>query len=105
MDGGYNCFKRFFVTGLRNFGADNNKDLAASLTGKVKTVFQLLAIILALVGTYNFGDFVTQSLVMTPIELLINIGMSVSVAAAVLATVWSLIDYIARFKDSVKVDE
>lgn len=95
----------FFVTGLRNFGADSNKDLAASLTGKVKTVFQLLAIILALVGTYNFGDFVTQSLVMTPIELLINIGMSVSVAAAVLATVWSLIDYIARFKDSVKVDE
>ena len=95
----------FFVTGLRNFGADNNKDLAASLTGKVKTVFQLLAIILALFGTYNFGDFVTQSLVMTPIELLINIGMSVSVAAAVLATVWSLIDYIARFKDSVKVDE
>lgn len=95
----------FFVTGLRNFGADNNKDLAASLTGKVKTVFQPLAIILALVGTYNFGDFVTQSLTMTPIELLINIGMSVSVAAAVLATVWSLIDYIARFKDSVKVDE
>lgn len=95
----------FFVTGLRNFGADNNKDLAASLTGKVKTVFQLLAIILALIGTYNFGDFVTQSLTMTPIELLINIGMSVSVAAAVLATVWSLIDYIARFKDSVKVDE
>ena len=95
----------FFVTGLRNFGADNNKDLAASLTGKVKTVFQLLAIILALVETYNFGDFVTQSLVMTPIELLINIGMSVSIAAAILATVWSLIDYIARFKDSVKVDE
>lgn len=95
----------FFVTGLRNFGADKEKDLAASLSGKVKTVFQLLAVILALVGTYNFGDFVTQSLVMTPIELLINVGMTVSVAAAVLATVWSLIDYIARFKDTVKVDE
>lgn len=95
----------FFVTGLRNFGADKEKDLAASLSGKVKTVFQLLAVILALVGTYNFGDFVTQSLVMTPLELLINVGMTVSVAAAVLATVWSLIDYIARFKDTVKVDE
>lgn len=95
----------FFVTGLRNFGADKEKDLAASLSGKVKTVFQLLAVILALVGTYNFGDFVTQSLVMTPFELLINVGMTVSVAAAVLATVWSLIDYIARFKDTVKVDE
>lgn len=95
----------FFVTGLRNFGADKSKDLAASLSGKVKTVFQLLAVILALVGTYNFGDFVTQSLVMTPIELLINVGMTVSAAAALLATVWSLIDYIARFKDTVKVDE
>lgn len=95
----------FFVTGLRNFGADKEKDLAASLSGKVKTVFQLLAVILALAGTYNFGDFVTQSLVMTPLELLINVGMTVSVAAAVLATVWSLIDYIARFKDTVKVDE
>ena len=95
----------FFVTGLRNFGADKSKDLAASLSGKVKTVFQLLAVILALVGTYNFGDFVTQSLVMTPLELLINVGMTVSLAAAVLATVWSLIDYIARFKDTVKVDE
>lgn len=95
----------FFVTGLRNFGADKEKDLAASLSGKVKTVFQLLAVILALVGTYNFGDFVSQSLVMTPLELLINVGMTVSVAAAVLATVWSLIDYIARFKDTVKVDE
>lgn len=95
----------FFVTGLRNFGADKSKDLAASLSGKIKTVFQLLAVILALAGTYNFGDFVTQSLVMTPIELLINVGVTVSVAAAVLATVWSLIDYIARFKDTVKVDE
>ena len=48
----------FFVTGLRNFGADKKQDLAASLSGKVKTVFQLLAVILALVGTYNFGDFI-----------------------------------------------
>lgn len=95
----------FFVTGLRNFGADKKKDLAASLSGKIKTVFQLLAVILALVGTYNFGDFVTESLVMTPVELLINVGMTVSVAAAVLATVWSLMDYIVRFKDTVKVDE
>lgn len=95
----------FFVTGLRNFGADKEKDLSASLSGKIKTVFQLLAIILALVGTYNFGDFITNSLVMTPIDLLINIGMTVSVAVSVLATVWSLIDYIARFKDTINIEE
>lgn len=95
----------FFVTGLRNFGADKEKDLSASLSGKIKTVFQLLAIILALVGKYNFGDFITSSLVMTPIDLLINIGMTVSVAVSILATVWSLIDYIARFKDTINIEE
>ena len=42
---------------------------------------------------------------MTPMELLINVGMTVSVAVSVLATVWSLIDYIARFKDTINVDE
>ena len=47
----------FFVTGLRNFGADKKKDLAASLSGKIKTIFQLLAIILALVDKYSFADF------------------------------------------------
>lgn len=95
----------FFVTGLRNFGADKNSDLAASLSGKVKTVFQLVAIIFALIGKYNFGDFVTMSISMTPLELFVNVTMTVSVAAAVLATAWSLIDYIFRFKDTVKVDE
>lgn len=95
----------FFVTGLRNFGADKNSDLGASLSGKVKTVFQLLTIILAIVGKYNFGDFTTMSITMTPLDLFVNICMTVSVAATVLATVWSLIDYIFRFKDTVKVDE
>ena len=42
---------------------------------------------------------------MTPIDLLINIGMTVSVAVSILATVWSLIDYIARFKDTINIEE
>ena len=95
----------FFVTGIRNFGADKKQDLAAGLSGKVKTVFQLLAIVFALVGTYKFGDFVTESLVMTPLELFVNVAMTVCVGAAVLATVWSLVDYIIRFKDAIKVNE
>lgn len=94
-----------FVTGLRNFGADKNQDLAASLSGKIKTVFQLFAIVFALIGTYNFGDFITKSFIMSPLELFINVAMTVCVAAAVLSTAWSLVDYFLRFKDFVKVDE
>ena len=51
------------------------------------------------------GDFVTESLVMTPLELFVNVAMTVCVGAAVLATVWSLVDYVIRFKDAIKVDE
>ena len=95
----------FFVTGLRNFGADKKKDLAASLSGKIKTIFQLLAIILALVDKYSFADFMEYSMVMSKFYLCVNIAMTVCVSAAILATLWSLVDYVIRFKDDIKVDE
>lgn len=95
----------FFVTGLRNFGADKKKDLAASLSGKIKTIFQLLAITFALLDNYNFADFMEYSMVMSKFYLCINIAMTVCVSAAILATIWSLIDYVIRFKDDIKVDE
>ena len=37
--------------------------------------------------------------------LLTNVGMTVSIAAAVLSTVWSLVDYFIRFKDDINVEE
>lgn len=95
----------FFVTGLRNFGADKKKDLAASLSGKIKTIFQLLAIIFALVDKYQFADFMEYSMVMSKFYLCVNIAMTVCVSAAILATLWSLVDYVIRFKDDIKVDE
>lgn len=95
----------FFVTGLRNFGADKKKDLAASLSGKIKTIFQLLAIIFALVDKYQFADFMEYSMAMSKFYLCVNIAMTVCVSAAILATLWSLVDYVIRFKDDIKVDE
>lgn len=95
----------FFVTGLRNFGADKKKDLGASLSGKIKTIFQLLAIIFALVDKYQFADFMEYSMVMSKFYLCVNIAMTVCVSAAILATLWSLVDYVIRFKDDIKVDE
>ncbi|CCY71301.1 unknown [Clostridium sp. CAG:921] len=42
---------------------------------------------------------------MGAVELLINVGMTVSIACAVLATLWSLVDYIVRFKKDINVEE
>lgn len=98
----------FFVNGLRMFGADNNKDLAAGISGKIKTAFQLIAIPLAILGVAinpeccAFGIFLQESMSMSVIELLVNVLMTVSITAVALATVWSFVDYLFRFKDDLK---
>ena len=100
----------FFVNALRMFGADKNDDLSASVSGKVKTACELFSIPLAIISmalgaTNVYGAFSANSVSMTVFSLIINIFMTVFVSLAVLATVWSLVDYIVRFKDSVNVEE
>lgn len=100
----------FFVNALRMFGADKNDDLSASVSGKVKTACELFSIPLAIISmalgaTNVYGAFFANSVSMTVFSLIINIFMTVFVSLAVLATVWSLVDYIVRFKDSVNVEE
>lgn len=94
----------FFVNGLRMFGADKEKDLSAGLSGKVKTAFQLIAIPLAILGLAlkakycAFGIFLESAMYMSAFELLINVLMTVSMTVVLLATVWSFMDYLFRFK-------
>lgn len=102
----------FFVNALRMFGADNNKDLAAGLSGKIKTSFELISVPLALIGlnlgeANAFGAFIadTTSMSMTIPALFVNVFMSVCVATALIATIWSLIDYISRFKSDINIEE
>ena len=102
-------FRDFFVNALRMFGADNSKDLAAGLSGKVKTLFQMLAITLALVSyiispTVSIFTFVGDSLSMSTLELIVNVGMSIAVLATLIATIWSFVDYFVRFKDDIDVE-
>lgn len=104
-------FRDFFVNALRMFGSDNGKDVAAGLSGKIKTIFQLVGIILAILGvglssyTNVFGDFITLASSMSMDVLMVNISMTVAIAVAVLATVWSLIDYIIRFKNDIDFEK
>lgn len=102
-------FRDFFVNALRMFGSDNSKDLAAGLSGKVKTLFQMLAITLALVSytvspTVSMFAFIENSLTMDTIELVINVAMSIAVLATLIATIWSFVDYFVRFKEDIDVE-
>ena len=104
-------FRDFFVNALRMFGAENKTDLAAGVSGKIKTIFQLFSIVFAILGvcisnTYNtMGIFFEKATSMTTPELLINVLMTISIGAAVVATIWSLIAYIIRFKKDINVEE
>lgn len=103
-------FRDFFVNSLRMFGADKGSDLAAALSGKVKTIFQLVGVPLAILGTalganHTFGIFLEKSTSMSMLELMTNVGMTIAIGAALLATVWSLVDYVVRFKKDVNVEE
>ena len=97
----------FFVNGLRMFATDNDKDVAAGLSGKVKTAFQMITIPLAILGLAlnakesAFGIFITGSMTMNIFDLLINVFMTVTMAAVLLATVWSFVDYLIKFKDDI----
>lgn len=111
---GYICaiiiFRDFFVNAIRMFGANNEKTIAAALSGKIKTASQMIAIILGLldkpvVNGGGFLSFINNSINMTGFELGVNVFMSVMVIVATLATLWSLVDYTFKFKECINVEE
>lgn len=103
-------FRDFFVSSLRMFGSDKGSDVGAGLSGKLKTVFQLVGIPLAILGTTlftnaQFGAFISGAVGMTMFEMLLNVLMTVSISLAVITTLWSLVDYFIRFKKDINVEE
>lgn len=99
-------FRDFFVNALRMFGTDNNKDLAASLSGKIKTMFQLVGIPLgilnvALLPEYGYLSFIENAAKMDMLGLAINVFTSVTISVAVIATLWSFVAYLIRFKNDI----
>lgn len=101
-------FREFIVSGYRLVAVEKGgKVIAASVWGKLKTVTQMLALILAFVNQNGFAQCFMGGLTGFAwwYNFITTILMSVSVVAAVL----SGIDYIAKgkdlFKEEVKTDE
>ncbi len=103
-------FRDFFVNALRMFGADNQKELSASLSGKIKTLFQLVGIPLgilnvAFIPEYGYAAFIESASKMAMFELMINVFMTVTITVAVIATVVSFFVYLKRFKNDINYEE
>ncbi len=91
-------FREFIVSGYRLIAVENDgKVIAASSLGKLKTVTQMIAIIIALIDMNTYGSFVKGNL--EGFSLIINVGYTVLMTIAVIATVFSGVDYIRKGKE------
>lgn len=91
--------REFMVSAIRMLVATEGKVIAASKLGKIKTVTQMVAISLAFLDTNPFMSFVNGGF--ATYELILNFLMSIAMILAVIATIWSGVDYFMKSKDVV----
>lgn len=97
-------FREFVVSGYRLIAVEKGGEvIAASIWGKLKTVTQMIAIILMFININNtniFGAFIRENL--TGAELIINILATVFMLISVIATIFSGWDYVKNGKELLK---
>lgn len=93
--------REFIVSGYRLIAVEKGgKVIAASVWGKLKTVTQMLAIIIAFIDLSSFCEFIAGNL--SGISLWINVISSMLMIISVIATIFSGVDYIKEGKDLLK---
>lgn len=103
-------FRDFFVNALRMFGSDNGKDVAAGISGKIKTVFQMLTVVLGLLGfslnkEFAMFGFLGETYELSVVELFANVAFTLCAVSTLVTTIWSFVEYFVRFKEDINVEE
>ena len=95
--------REFAVTGLRTIAASDGRVLAASWWGKIKTVIQILAIILLLFKA-NISDSAALTKMVENSDLLTSFfqyAPEIALGLAVIITIVSGLDYFIKNKDVI----
>ena len=93
--------REFIVSGYRLVSVEKGgKVIAASKWGKLKTVTQMFAIILAFLDLHAFGDCFTGTL--QGGDFVLNLIVTVMMIIQVIATIFSGIDYLKGAKELIK---
>lgn len=99
--------REFAVSGLRSIAASQGRVIAASWWGKIKTVVQIIAIILLLLKV-NVNDFKYTMDLVNNSEFwtqFFNTVPSIMLMAAIVITLISGYDYFKKNKDAVAIDK
>ena len=93
--------REFMVSGYRLIAVEKGgKVIAASKWGKLKTVTQMIAIILAIVDLHGFGECLTGTL--QGGDLVLNFVVTILMIVQVIATIFSGVDYMKSAKELIK---
>ena len=93
--------REFIVSGYRLIAVEKGgKVIAASIWGKLKTVTQMIAIILAFVDLNAFGECFTGNL--TGFAFVLNLVVTVMMIIQTIATIFSGYEYLKEGKDLFK---
>ena len=108
-------FREFVVSGYRLIASQKGGEvIAASMWGKLKTVTQMIAIILCFIDKFSFGQFIFRTsneiealsssalFYMTTGQFVINILSTTMLIICVIATIFSGWDYLKGGKDLLK---
>ena len=97
-------FREFAVSGYRLIAVQNSgKVIAANVWGKLKTVTQMIAVILMFLTTQPYFAFVNSALTyMTTGDFVMNILASIFMTISVIATIFSGYEYLKGGKDLLK---
>lgn len=94
-------FREFIVSGYRLVAVEKGgKVIAASIWGKLKTVTQMLALVLAIIDVNPFFESFKGSLSGT--SLILNGASTILMIISVFATIFSGVNYITAGKDLFK---
>ena len=92
-------FREFVVSGYRLIAVqEKGQVIAASKWGKIKTVTQMLAIIMAFLDNYSFAEFIFGA-ELSGFALVFNILTSAMMFICVISTIFSGYEYLKNGKD------
>ena len=107
--------REFAVSGYRLIAVEKNGNvIAANKWGKIKTVTQMVAITIAFLNKFGFGNFIfrvgsiaetynnSASIYMTTPQFILNIAMTIFMVLCVIATIFSGYEYLKGGKDLLK---
>ena len=93
--------REFIVSGYRLIAVEKGgKVIAASVWGKLKTVTQMIAIILAFIDVNKFGEIFSGNL--TGFDFTLNLISTIIMIFSVIATIFSGWDYLKNGKELLK---